>query len=136
MLRSRTAAGASKTPNHNLYLPFLAVWFLLALVILCEGLYAILYIVEGPERRETLLSVFYQLWLLNAPLGFIISGFASDVLAPHNIVLFSVTSGIGQFLSSWTLVSLIGFVQWFALLPAVIKFSRHVLRRHRAKRRL
>jgi hypothetical protein len=113
--------------SKRFYLTCLSIWAVLAVAILCEGVFAVLSMTDGPDQRETLLSTFFQMWLLNAPLGFVASGPASDALAPHGIELFSVKSSLWQFVGSWAFVSGIGFIQWFVFVPGMWTIARRAL---------
>ena len=100
-------------------------WCVLAAAVLVEGIYVVTAYPESSRlKSDALFGTYAQMWVINAPLGFVISGVAADVADSAGIALFDVNSGTFRLVLSWTIACLPGALQWFLIFPTTVRWIR------------
>ena len=65
--------------------------------------------------------------ILGFPAAFMLAGSIADLAREHGIILYSVTSAsAAPFLRDWAISYVIGFVQWFVVVPWLVRMIRRV----------
>lgn len=105
------------------------LWTACALGLLAIGLFSYSGATAGENATmlgERRMVVHMGMTVLGFPANMFIPGFLSDLLKPFGYELFSVShTSVALFVRDWAILFILGWVQWFVVLPAVIHWLMH-----------
>jgi hypothetical protein len=111
-----------------IYWTLFALWGAAAVGLMLLGLMT--YTSVTADSTPTMLSeqrlvVHIGMVVLGFPVNFFVPGYLSDLLKPYGYELFSVSHpGALPFVRDWAIMALLGWLQWFVLLPAIFRLFR------------
>jgi len=107
------------------------IFLTLCLITLAIGLFA--FQLDNVQRaNEQRMTAHLLTILVGFPTAFFVTGLLSDFGKSIGIEFFSVSPTVLGFIRDWLVSVILGYVQWFLIVPSISRFIGRAIRRQSA----
>jgi hypothetical protein len=107
----------------------LGFWMRLVFILACV-VFLVIGVAAGtgndPAQNEQRFSALLATMTAGFPLAFFGSGLLSDLAAKSGLVVFDVAAGPITLFGGWIIATVLGYAQWFVLIPRIARAIRRV----------